>query len=239
MPSRPGADGAPFDVILEAVREHTHVLLGATIGFSEEHWAQPSGLPGWSRSHVAAHLVQNARGLIRVCHGIAEGRPTRMYASHAQKVRDVERGALSGGLQLQIDLDTTASELQVELPPLEGNDNLVELRAGYRLPADEIPLARLLEVVVHSVDLDIDDHEMRVADGLALDLLHFEAERLGRRPDLPGILLLADEGTPIRLGAEGGFETVGGPAADLLMWLVRGIDSPRLRGAWDRSGVEG
>ena len=235
MPSRPGSDGAPFDVILETVREHTHLLLGATIGFSEEHWAQPSGLPGWSRSHVAAHLVENARGLVRVCRGLAEGRPARMYPSHTGKIRAVERGSLAGGLELQIQLDTTASELQTVLPMLEGNTELVELRAGYRLPAEQIPLARLFEVVVHAVDLDIDDHEVRLSDEIAVDLLRFDSERLGRRPDLPGMLLLADEGFQIRLGAEGDFETVGGPAADLLLWLARNISSPRLRGAWDRT----
>ncbi len=235
MPSRPGADGAPFDEILEAVREHTHLLLGATIGFSEEHWAQPSGLPGWTRSHVAAHLVENARGLVRVCRGVTEGRPARMYASHTEKMRAVERGALAGGLRLQIELDTTASELQTELPMLEGNTDPVELRAGFRLPADQVPLARLFEVVVHSVDLDIDGHEVCMPEDIAVDLLSFEADRLGRRPDLPGMLLLADEGPQLRLGAEGDFDTVGGPAADLLMWLARGIITPRLRGAWDRT----
>ncbi len=211
------------------------MLLGATIGFSEEHWAQPSGLPGWTRSHVAAHLVENARGLIRVCRGLADGRPTRMYSCHAEKMRSVERGALAGGLRLQIDLDTSASELQTELPILDGNDTPVELRAGYRLAARQIPLARLYEVVVHSVDLDIDGHEVHVPNEIAVDLLTFQSERMGRRPDLPGILLLADEGFGIRLGAEGDFDTVGGPAVDLMMWLSRGIMSPRLRGAWDRT----
>lgn len=237
MPSRPAADGASFDVILEAVREHTHLLLGATIGFSEEQWAQPSGLPGWTRSHVAAHVVENARGLIHVCRGVAQQRPTRMYASHSEKVRAIEEGALAGGLRLQIDLDTSASELQTLLPSLEGNDTAVEVRPGYRMPAQQIPLARLYEIVVHSVDIDIDvdGHQVNLRRDIAEMLLAFEAERIGRRPDLPGMLLLSDEGYRTRLGADDEFDTVGGPALDLLLWLARGIDSPRLRGAWDRT----
>ncbi len=235
MPSSPAADGAPFDVILEAVREHTHLLLGATIGFSEEHWAQPSGLPGWTRSHVAAHVVENARGLIRVCGGMTQHRPTRMYDSHAEKVRAIEVGALAGGLRLQIDLDTTASELQTLLPPLEGNTTLVELRPGYRMPAEEMPLARLYEIVVHSVDLGVDVPHVDSSPHIAEMLLAFEAERIGRRPDLPGMLILSDEGYRARLGADDEFDTVGGPALDLLLWLARGVDSSRLRGAWDRS----
>ncbi|RMB59708.1 maleylpyruvate isomerase family mycothiol-dependent enzyme [Tessaracoccus antarcticus] len=237
MSSRPAVPGAAFDVILEAVREHTHVLLGATIGFSDEQWAQPTGLPGWTRSHVASHLVENARGLVRVCRGLAEGRPARMYPSHADKMRSIERGALAGGLRLQINLDTTASELQTQLPMLHGNSTPVELRAGDPMPADQIPLARLFEVVVHSVDLDVAGHEVHLHTDIALDLLAFESERLGRRPDLPGMLLLPDEGPQIRLGAEGDFSTIGGPADELVLWLARGIVSPRLRGAWDRTSV--
>ncbi|MDO5735517.1 MAG: maleylpyruvate isomerase family mycothiol-dependent enzyme [Propionibacteriaceae bacterium] len=235
MSSSPRADGASFDVILEAVREHTHVLLGATIGFSEEHWAQPSGLSGWTRSHVAAHLVENARGLVRVCRGLDSHRPSRMYDSHADKIRAIERGALSGGLRLQIDLDTTASELQTELQLLEGNTTPVELRAGDPMPAEQIPLARLFEVVLHSVDLDVDGHEVQLPDDIAMDLLAFESGRLGRRSDIPGMLILADEGYQVRLGAEGDFDTVGGPASELLLWLARGIVTPRLRGAWERN----
>lgn len=235
MPSRPGADGAPFDVILEAVREHTHVLLGATIGLSEEQWAQPSLLPAWTRSHVAAHVVENALGLIRVCHGIVERRPLRMYSSHVDRVRAIERGALGGGLTLQIDLDTSASELQTLLPGLEGNTSPVEVRAGYRMPAQDVALARLYEVVVHSVDMDLVGLQPDLGPIIATELLAFEADRIGRRPDLPGMLLLADDGYRARLGQEDDFRTVGGPAPDLLLWLARGIDSPRLRGAWDRS----
>ncbi|MGO1384675.1 MAG: maleylpyruvate isomerase family mycothiol-dependent enzyme [Arachnia sp.] len=235
MSSRPAADGAPFDVILEAVREHTHQLLGATIGFTEEHWAQPSLLPGWTHSHVAAHVVENARGFIRVCRGMSLHRPARMYVSHSEKVRAVEEGALAGGLQLQIDLDTSASELQTLLPPLEGNLTPLELRPGYRLPAEQIPLARLYEVVIHSVDLGMDGERSHFCSGIPELLLAFEAERIGRRPDLPGMLILADEGYRARLGADDDFTTVGGPAIDLLLWLARGISSPHLRGAWDRS----
>lgn len=235
MPSRPAADGPVYDTTLEAIREHTHQLLGATIGFSEEYWAGSTGLPGWTRSHVAAHLVEQARGLVRVCRGLGEYRPARMYASHADKMAAIERGALAGGLQLQIDLDTSASELQALLPTLSGDTTPVELRAGDPMPACQIPLARLFEVVVHSVDLGVEGTEAHLGDDIAMDLLAFEASRIGNRSDVPGMLLLADEGFQARVGAEEAFETVGGPAVDLVLWLARGVVSPKLRGAWDHT----
>lgn len=234
MPSSPGTDGAHFDLILEAVREHTHVLLGATIGFSEEHWAQQSNLPGWTLSHVAAHLVENARGFVRVCEGITAHRPQRMYPSRSEKIRAVELGALLGGMQMQVDLDTSASELQSHLSRLQDNEALVEVRPGYRMPASQIPLARLYEVIVHSLDIGIERSHSHVSPEIAVTLLDFEASRIGRRPDFPGILLLADEGLKLRVGADTDFDTVAGPALDLLHWLSRGMGSAELRGAWDR-----
>ncbi len=230
MSSRPGENGVQYDVLLVAIREHTQQLLGATIGFSEEQWALPSGLPGWTRSHVAAHLVENARGFLRVCRSIALDRPTGMYESHREKVRAIEEGALASGLRLQVDLDTSASELQTLLPSLEGNATEVELRPGYRLAVNQIPLARLFEVVVHSVDMGVDGFRVHVDDDIAEMLLAFEAERIGRRPDLPGMLILADEGFRARLGGDDEFDTIGGPSLDLLLWLTRNRTSPRLRG---------
>ena len=84
-------------------------------------------------------------------------------------------------LRQQIDLDTTASELQTLLPLLDGNTTSVELRPGYRMPGQQIPLARLYEVVMHSLDMNVDGHTVSFSADVAVMLLAFEAERIGRR----------------------------------------------------------
>ena len=46
------------------------MLLGRTIAYSPEDWAASTRLPGWTRSHVAAHLIKGARSLAQVCRGL-------------------------------------------------------------------------------------------------------------------------------------------------------------------------
>ena len=219
---------APFLDVVAAVREHTSQLLGRTIGFSDEDWAAPTALPGWTRSHVAAHLVDGARRLVRVIDGLHSGQPRTMYDSVAEERRTIELGALAGGLELQIQLDTTASELQELFGSLEGDTSPVQLRPDYRIQAWQIPLSRLGEVVLHEMDLDGRPSTMDLAPETAVSLLAFQVERLAGREDRPTVSLVADEGYAATLDGPGDRTEVRGPAADLIAWLARGIDSHRL-----------
>lgn len=219
---------APFADVVAAVREHTSQLLGRTIGFSDEDWAAPTALPGWTRSHVAAHLVDGARRLVRVIDALHSGQPRTMYDSEAEERRTIELGALAGGLELQIQLDTTASELQELFGSLQGDSSLVDLRPGYRVQAWQIPLSRLGEVVLHEMDLDSRSTTMDLAPETAVSLLAFQIERLSHRHDQPAVRLVADEGYEAVLRGAGDLTEVRGPAADLIAWLARGVDSPRL-----------
>jgi maleylpyruvate isomerase len=219
---------APFVDVVAAVREHTSQLLGRTIGFSDEDWAAPTALPGWTRSHVAAHLVDGARRLVRVIDGLHSGRLRTMYDSDAEERRTIEMGALAGGLDLQIQLDTTASELQELFPSLEGDRSPVLLRPGYGIQAWQIPLSRLGEVVLHEMDLEARSSTMNLAPETAVSLLAFQVERLAGRDDRPSVRLVADEGYDATLDGPGDRTEVRGPAVDLIAWLARGVDSSRL-----------
>lgn len=219
---------AAFADIVSAVREHTALLLGTTIGYSEDDWAAPTALSGWSRSHVAAHLVEGAKGLTRVIEGLDAGLNRRMYASEAAKHRDIELGALADGLELQIRLDTSASELQAMLPQLDGDDRPVTLRAGYHIPARYIPLARLGEIVLHHMDLGSLGSTADLAPDIAVSLLAFHVERIGAREDYPPLRLVADEGYSGVVGQPGTPTELHGPAGDLIAWLARGTESPRM-----------
>ena len=219
---------APFVDVVAAVREHTSQLLGRTIGFSDEDWAAPTALPGWTRSHVAAHLVDGARRLVRVIDGLHSGRLRTMYDSDAEERRTIELGALAGGLELQILLDTTASELQELFPALEGDTSPVSLRPDYPIQAWQIPLSRLGEVVLHEIDLNGRSGTMDLAPETAVSLLAFQVERLAGRPGRPSVHLVADEGYEAILDGVDDQTEVRGPAADLIAWLSRGITSPRI-----------
>src|SRR6476469_10298614 len=64
-------------------------------------WAEPSGLPGWSRAHVVAHLALNAEGLAGALGGIVQGEPLAMYASQESRDRDLDDMAAAGPTELR------------------------------------------------------------------------------------------------------------------------------------------
>lgn len=218
---------AVFAAVVSAIREQTSVLLGTTIGFSEEDWAAPTALTGWTRSHIAAHLVQGAEALTRVVESSALGFTRRLYASEADKRLAIEVGALATGLDLQIGLDTSAGALQLVLPSVEADEREVALRAGLKMPAHDLPLARLSEVTLHHFDLG-GPGPSGLDPAVAVELLRFEVGRIGEREDIAPARLIADEGFDRFVGRPGKAIEVRGPAADLVIWLTRGLASPRV-----------
>ena len=214
MPSDPRADGASNDAIVAAVRDQTHLLLGRTIAFTADEWAAPTRLPGWTRSHVAAHLVQGALSLVARCMAEEAGEP---QAETPPDPHALEVDALADGLSLQIALDTSAGELDVAMTGLP--------------EWSRIPVSRLYEIVMHTFDLDPTADHLHIDDTIATWLFTFRIERLSTLPGLPSLLLMADEGPTAELGPDGDRAAVMGPTADLLLWLARGIVTRAVAGA--------
>lgn len=217
MPSQVDvADGAPDESIVEAIREQTHILLGRTISFSDVEWSEPSRLPGWTRAHVAAHIVQGASDLLARAHSQIEGSAAPVPASQEDRSHELELASLADGLHLQIDLDTTAGEL---------GDVLGTLPEG-----SEIPITRLYELVLHGHDLATESEDLGVDPDVARELLLFWIANIAG-PDVPRVHLISHEGIDVDLGD--GTEVaprVTGPSADLLLWLARGELSDRIGG---------
>lgn len=232
MPSpRTDGDGTPDENVLQAVRNQTHLLLGRTIGYSEEDWAQPSRLPGWTRSHVAAHLVANARDLVTACEALRNGaRDVALSPTTAdEEAHDLELGALDDGLALQIALDTSAGALHDAMAELDPGEAGVRLKSGQRIPGAMLPLVRLHEVTLHYLDLAPDVDDITLDAEVANDLLDFQVSRM-READLPRVRILSHEGYDAQFG-DGEAPRVTGPAADLVVWLARDVVTPRVGGA--------
>ena len=214
MPSNSSdANGDPREHIVAAIRDQTHLILGRTIGYSKEEWASSTPLPGWTRSHVAAHLVANAKRLIR---RIAESSTEPAGADEYEEPQDLEVAALADGLTLQIDLDVTAGKL---------DDAMATMQDPY-----QIAIIRLREVVLHGYDLDPSTHELDLSAAVAGELFDFIVSTVSDE-DLPDLLLRTDDGREGRIGSGEPTATVTGPAQDLLLWLTRGVMSERLEGA--------
>ena len=228
----PDAQREPQDRLHDLLRDATALLLGATIAVPDEDWRGPSRLPGWSRAHLATHLARQADALRRLTGGALGGAPQPMYSSPGQREEEIEAGAGRTGLELQVDLDTSADLLDESLQSLQEAgawDREVELRDGLRVPARLLPLARLLEVVLHHIDLDL-GRELRDIDEATADwLLEWCALRLRQRDEFP-LLELVSPTIRITVGSSGAVRTISGSSAALLGWLTGRTDGSDLQG---------
>lgn len=215
----------------------TQRLLGDTIAVADEHWRAPSRLQGWTRAHVATHLARQADALTRLVEGARAGRTEPMYSTPDQREWEIDEGAGRTGLELQIDLDTSAGALAEAFESVEHEDawnESVELRGGLQAPVRFLPLARLGEVVLHHVDLDVGFEVDDIDASTAGWLLEWSAFRLQARDDFPAVRLVTDAGSSLLVGnaqQTGEATEVRGGSADLLGWLTGRSSGTRLQGA--------
>lgn len=226
---------------VSALRQEMHTatttLLRDTISVTDQQWRGPSLLPGWTRGHVATHLARNADAFCRLVDGVRMGVATQMYTVDRDSL--IEAGAGRSGMQLQVDLDTTAEKLFDAFHELGDDrwDQQVSLRSGAAIPVRALPLARLTEVVVHHVDLDIGFRPARIPEHVASAGLAWALSRLSGE-GLPALRLISTTGD-VRYDIAGRNNPVEvtGTTADLLCWIagrggrVRGGDSVTLP-AW-------
>lgn len=226
---------APLETLRKRVQEATQRLLGDTIGISDDDWNGPSGLPGWSRAHVATHLAANADALAGVLRAALQGGTATLYRDEAARVDAIERGSSITGLELQICLDTSAGRLERALDEVEDWTTPVQLPGG-TLAASELVMARLSEVVVHHLDLNCDFSVDRLDPGTARWLLQWALLGHADDPDLPSVRLESASGVTAQLGAGEPTRTVAGDDAAVWAWLMGrsvepahdGQDAPRL-----------
>ena len=146
---------------------------------------------------------------------------------------EIEAGAGRSGLDLQIDLDTSAGRLNSafdELDSADAWDAVVEMRGGMQVSARMLPLPRLLEVVIHHVDLDI-GYEITDIDAQTAEwLLEWCAFRLRDRDDFPKLQLNSDSGLALTVGKVGEPIAITASSANLLGWLTRRTDASAVTG---------
>ena len=222
-----------LETLRSLVRTATQHLLGNTILVADDQWRAPSRLPDWTRGHLATHIARNADGLIRLTQWARTGERQDMYPSSEHRDSEIEAGSGRSGLELQIDLDNSAGRLDAAFDELDGVntwDVVVEMRGGLTVPARLLPLARLLEVVIHHVDLDIGYEITDIDTPTAEWLLEWCAFRLGHRDDWPKLQLTSDTGFTTTAGSVGEPVAVSGSSAHLLGWLMGRTDASSLTG---------
>ena len=230
------SDQTSVQTVRALLAEENRRLLGATIAVEDSSWRAPSRLPGWTRGHVATHLARNADALRRVARGARAGTDEEMYPD--DRDAEIEAGAARDGVELQTDLDRTAEALHEEFEQVAATDawgRTVRLRGGFEPTAAALPAARLTEVVLHQVDLDLGHQTDDIDHAVAAQCLSWCATRLGARSDFPALRLITED-TEISLGDVSGSDTptVVGPANRLLGWLTGRSDADGLEGATEQ-----
>lgn len=212
----------PIDELRKAKLLATSRLLGDTITLTDDQWRAPSALPGWTRAHLATHIARNADALARVVRAKLQGRTLPMYDSEDAREADIQSGAHRSGLDLQIDLDTSAGALNETFDEVsEGQwDEPVRMRTGADVPLRLLPLARLNEIVLHHIDLQIGFTMAQVDEKSAAWLLSWAVGYMSAVPQMPALILESETGGSWRVGGQGEPATVRGTTGALLCWLT-------------------
>ena len=204
--------------LLALLEGGTRRLVRSVDAMTDEQWASPSLLPGWSRAHVVAHLALNAEALSAAIEGVHEGRPVPMYATDAQRDADIEELAAAPLADLRARLLGSSSVIGEWIEELADNlaDQLIERTPGGRtLRAGDVGAMRVREVEIHHADLGLD---LTAADWSPelVDLVL--ATRAAAHAGSPFTAHATDLGRSYAYG-EGG-PTVSGTGAALAWWVT-------------------
>jgi maleylpyruvate isomerase len=194
-------------------------LIRSADGLADTEYAEPSGLPGWTRGHVLAHLALNAEGLAGALGGVVDGTPVTMYVS--QEARDADIGELAGA-----EPDVIRSRLlggctdlagALDAVPPDRVDTVVErVPGGRQFPVSAVPGMRLGEVEIHHADLGTGYRPDQWPAGFTLLMLD---RMVGRDPAETAFSAQATDVARTWTFGEGG-PVVSGPAWALAWWLT-------------------
>ncbi|MFI9803862.1 maleylpyruvate isomerase family mycothiol-dependent enzyme [Streptomyces sp. NPDC052301] len=156
MSGFPESGAARAEVVVDVVRSGER-LVGAAAGLSDAALRAPSGLEGWTRAHVLAHVAHSADAyvwLLRLARSGREPGPRADAAVLAASVaQDAELPAAGLTARLRESLDRFTAEARAL--PAPAWDRLVPALAGWRHPAWYLLLRCLRELETHHLDLDL------------------------------------------------------------------------------------
>jgi maleylpyruvate isomerase len=186
-----------------------------------------SGLEGWSRRHVAAHVGLNARALTHLTQWAATGVESLMYASPTQRTDDIEFAATLPGGALRNLSDHAAIHLNVEWRDLPADrwSFVIRTAQGREVPVSETVWMRTREVWIHAVDLangaSFHDFPPAVLDQLLLDVTASWRHRRASEELATFLLEPTDRVDPVNPEDRvAGASAVRGLSADLARWAT-------------------
>lgn len=205
------------------------VALNRTVdALTDDELAQASLLPGWTRSHVVAHVTLNAEALAGVLDGCVRDRPVSMYPSAEQRDADIEQltGAEPTVLRRRLLTATTTFGNAVAGMRDRGWEGTFERTPGVPgWPIRLIPVLRWRELEIHHADLGTAYTHKNWPEAFAVALV----ESFVERDDLGSVQLRASDVARTWSLAGPGGQTVVGTVRDLGWWLTGRGDGRGLR----------
>lgn len=168
--------------------------LGSLLATGAIDGAQPSLLPGWTVSHVLAHLAANADSHVRVLEGAARGEVLDQYeGGFSARNAGIEDGARMpvGELVAAVGASIGRLESAWSAAAARGWQGRWRSPLGPELSIDDLPFRRWREVEIHHYDLGlagfgIDDWSPGyVTRELALRTIEWSAKQAGGAAPLP------------------------------------------------------
>lgn len=212
--------GRTFEDARRWMQEGTKVLLDAVGSLHGDDWDASSGLPGWTRKHLVAHIAANADAVGNLVHWAATGEETPMYSSPEMRAEGIEKGMRMNGEELLAWVRDSAEKLEAGMAGLtvEQWETKVLTAQGRTVPATETPWMRDREIWVHVVDLAT---SIAFAD-LPEDFLEaLRADVAGKRGEVPEVFGTLADVTAYLAGRPYDNVTLasGEPAPELGPWL--------------------
>jgi maleylpyruvate isomerase len=218
-------DAATVDRVVAAIELATERFVDAVAALDDDRLRGESGLPNWTRGHVATHVAHNAPALANLLHSAATGEPRPMYPSMATRVAAIEAGAGRSADALVVELRDTAQAFSVAaraLPTVRW-DVEVAMMSGRLIPARSVLPHRMREVEFHHVDLDVGYTPAHWDTGFVTACLDDVASTLSGQPGVPELTLRATDGSGTHtwtMHGVGGPVSVSGPRTALLAWVA-------------------
>lgn len=221
---------------IEAVLDATTRCLATIDSLTDQQLREPSGLPGWTRGHVVAHIANHAQGMGRALRGLRTGAPVPIYDSQESRDADVEARSGSTAAELASYAQLACLRLAGELRLVKAVGEVERIPGGPRFTIPELVEARWREVEIHHADLDAGYGPTDWPLAFAAYLLEDVAQHRGDEVDLTLHARDLDKTVLVGRGGHG----VAGTAADLAWWLTgrghgEGLTSTRplpTLGAW-------
>lgn len=207
---------SPLRAALSDATRRWHETLTA---LPDADYAEPSGLPGWTRAHVVAHVALNGEAFLRVLRLSAAEQPASMYDSAEIRDAEIDTLALAAPAEIAaraIAVDTALEDALTAFPEdrLDAVAHRLPEGGGFAFAVREVPQRRLGEVEIHHADLGLASRS-QASWPLAFSELLLGARAPGHRD-----LCFAATDTGRSWGSPDAPTTLSGTSADLAWWLT-------------------